>query len=136
MGGPRVFTVAQANEQIHDLERIFVTVDEIRKRIQTTKIRLNALEMIWGEGLQKPDCPDHKEFEHYVREMKAQEEAFNAEVAKIAALGGMVKGMEPGLVDFYGVRDGVLVLLCWRRCEKKIGHYHDLESGFAGRQPL
>lgn len=136
MGGPRVFTVEQANGLIPDLERIFVQVDEIRKKTQTTKIRLNALEMIWGEGLQEPDCPDRKEFEHYVREMKSLEETFHSEAAKVAALGGMVKGMDPGLVDFYGIRDGVLVFLCWRRGEKKIEHWHDLESGFAGRQPL
>lgn len=136
MAGPRVFSVEQANEQIPDLERIFAVTDTLRKKLQTSKIRLNALEMIWGEKLQESDCPDHGEFRHYVEELKSLEESLQGELGKIAALGGSVKGMDPALVDFYGVRDGFLVYLCWRRGEKAITHFHDLESGFSGRQPL
>lgn len=136
MAGPRVFTVDQAEEQIPDLERVFAGAAAIRKKLQTTKIRLNALEMIWGEKLQESECPDHKEFLHYIEEMKSLEETLQAEMAKVASLGGQVKGVDPALVDFYGVRDGFLVYLCWKQGEKRITHFHDLESGFAGRQPL
>lgn len=136
MKGPRVYTVEQVNELVPDLIRIFDQADAIRKKIQTTKIRLNALEVIWGEGLQKSDCPDHKEFEHYIEELKNLEEAFSRELAKVGEMGGQVKSFDPGLADFYGVRDGYLVFLCWRRGEESIDYWHDLESGYAGRQPL
>lgn len=136
MPGPKVFTVEQANENVLDLQRIFESLDNIRKRTQTTKIRLNAIEMIWGEKLQEEECPDHKEFLHFVSELKSLEEQFNAELAKITALGGTVKSTDPGLVDFYAVRDGYLIFLCWRRGDKKIEHWHELDAGFAGRQKL
>lgn len=41
-----------------------------------------------------------------------------------------------GLVDFPAVIDGRSVLLCWRSDEPSVRHYHDLEAGFAGRQPI
>jgi len=51
-------------------------------------------------------------------------------------LGAVLKDARTGLVDFYSKLEGKTVLLCWRHGEDSIGHYHDLESGFAGRKPL
>jgi len=46
------------------------------------------------------------------------------------------KGFEAGLVDFYSLRDDRPIFLCWRLGEDHIGHWHEIESGFAGRQPI
>lgn len=64
------------------------------------------------------------------------------EEALIACLEGFeaqnihVKRIEPGLLDFPSMLGNREVLLCWVEGEKEIGHYHDLEGGFAGRKPL
>ncbi len=50
--------------------------------------------------------------------------------------GCVLKGIEMGLVDFPSVRDGKEVYLCWKNPEQKIRFWHDLDSGFAGRQPI
>ncbi len=47
-----------------------------------------------------------------------------------------VKGLSPLLVDFYTVRDGREVYLCWKEGEDEIAHWHDLDAGFAGRRPI
>lgn len=47
-----------------------------------------------------------------------------------------VKGLHPLLVDFYSLRDGREVYLCWKEDEENITHWHDLDAGFAGRQVL
>ena len=47
-----------------------------------------------------------------------------------------VKGLAPILVDFYSQRDGREVYLCWKEGESEIGHWHDLDAGFAGRQAV
>ena len=39
-----------------------------------------------------------------------------------------------GLVDFPSKIHGKDVLLCWKSDEEDIGHYHDIETGFAGRR--
>ena len=56
---------------------------------------------------------------------------------KLEALGVQLKDYERGLIDFPTMRDGRVVLLCWQLGEgDTIEWWHDLEAGFAGRQPL
>ncbi len=60
----------------------------------------------------------------------------NAEIRRLLAMGVQLKDIDRGLIDFPAWRDGAEVLLCWHLGEEEIGYWHDLESGFAGRQPL
>jgi hypothetical protein len=48
----------------------------------------------------------------------------------------VLRDLDRGLVDFPSLRDGREVYLCWLEHETEIGHWHDLEAGFDGRQPL
>ena len=48
----------------------------------------------------------------------------------------LVRDLDRGLVDFPARVDGQEVYLCWCLDEPEIGHWHGLESGFAGRRPL
>ena len=48
----------------------------------------------------------------------------------------MLKDAELGLVDFYGKLDGRDIFWCWKHGEDHIGHWHEIEAGFAGRRPL
>jgi hypothetical protein len=54
----------------------------------------------------------------------------------IAELGVILKDLEVGLVDFPAQRNGREVYLCWRLGEDHIGWWHEVDSGFASRQPL
>jgi hypothetical protein len=60
----------------------------------------------------------------------------------LAALGTLqdagvqIKDPKAGLLDFPARRAGRLVLLCWSVGEETVGHWHEIEDGFAGRQPL
>jgi hypothetical protein len=57
--------------------------------------------------------------------------------SELEALGIQVKDYARGLIDFPSLRDGRVVLLCWQMGEgDQIEWWHDLETGFAGRQPL
>jgi hypothetical protein len=57
-------------------------------------------------------------------------------VQAIEELGGVVKDLDRGLVDFPALRGDEEVLLCWRLGEDEIGYWHGLEEGFAGRREL
>jgi hypothetical protein len=58
-------------------------------------------------------------------------------VSGLEQLGVQIKDYERGLVDFPSMRDGRVVLLCWQLGEgESIEWWHDVEAGFAGRQPL
>lgn len=55
---------------------------------------------------------------------------------ELKGLGCELKGLEQGLVDFPTMRDGRVVYLCWKYNEPEISFWHDVDAGFAGRQPL
>jgi hypothetical protein len=56
---------------------------------------------------------------------------------QLEALGIQLKDYDNGLIDFPSMRDGRVVLLCWKADEgDNIEWWHDVEAGFAGRQPL
>jgi hypothetical protein len=57
-------------------------------------------------------------------------------VKAILALGILIKDLDSGLLDFLGMRAGHDVYLCWRHGEEDILFWHELDAGFAGRQPV
>jgi hypothetical protein len=57
-------------------------------------------------------------------------------MAEIDSIGVQVKDMDAGLLDFPCRLDDQVVLLCWRMGETTIEHWHTVEGGFQGRQPL
>jgi hypothetical protein len=47
-----------------------------------------------------------------------------------------IKDIERGLVDFPAMLAGKEVFLCWEQDEDDIEFWHDLDTGFAGRERL
>lgn len=57
--------------------------------------------------------------------------------AQLETLGIQLKDYHQGLIDFPSMREGRVVLLCWKADEgDQVEWWHDVEAGFAGRQPL
>ncbi len=50
--------------------------------------------------------------------------------------GILIKDVQGGLIDFPHIREDREVLLCWKIGEKKVEYWHEIETGFRGRQPL
>jgi hypothetical protein len=136
MPGPRVYTVDEANALVPQFEAAFGRLDALRDSLRQTKIKLTALEMIWGSKVNSTECPDHAEGQHLVHQLKELEEGFQVVLHELGELSATVKDVEAGLVDLYHVRDGHLVFLCWKRGEERFAAWHDVDAGFAGRQAL
>ena len=47
-----------------------------------------------------------------------------------------VKDLDRGLVDFPAIIGGKEVLLCWEKDEDDVEFWHDIDSGYAGREPI
>jgi hypothetical protein len=50
--------------------------------------------------------------------------------------GIVVRDIDRGLIDFPAILDGREVYLCWELGEDEVTHWHDLDAGYGGRQPL
>ena len=59
-----------------------------------------------------------------------------AAVARIDALGITLRDIERGLIDFPALVGGRQVWLCWQLGERDVAFWHELDTGFGGRQPL
>jgi hypothetical protein len=57
-------------------------------------------------------------------------------LGELAGLGIVVRDIDRGLIDFPALRDGREVFLCWELGEDEIAYWHELDTGFGGRQPL
>jgi hypothetical protein len=69
-------------------------------------------------------------------EMEAHLERVRESLSEIDSIGVQVKDVQSGLLDFPCRMDDQVVLLCWRMGEPAIDHWHTVEAGFQGRQPL
>ena len=65
-------------------------------------------------------------------------EAYNLYLAveRIRELGVILKDLDMGLLDFPHEREGRVVFLCWHPPEERVAFWHEIEAGYAGRQPL
>jgi hypothetical protein len=67
---------------------------------------------------------------------EALNQQFRTAAALLANYGIELKDPERGLIDFYSERGGRVVYLCYLLGEPDLLYWHDLDAGFAGRQPL
>ena len=89
-------------------------------------VRLTKDEWLWALGASPWDRATNEKVERELWRI-AQE---------ILGLGVEIKDLDQWLIDFPSQRDGRVVYLCWRRGEENIEWWHDMDAGFAGRQPL
>jgi hypothetical protein len=68
--------------------------------------------------------------------MKDLDTAIDSLFRKIEALGGVIKGIDPILVDFLSFHKNRYIWLCWKEDEDTIMYWHELNESFAGRKPI
>ena len=80
--------------------------------------------------------PPFTELHHKKAQRDKLAEQLARTIDEIQQTGCLVKDLDAGLVDFPSLRGGEEVYLCWKLGEARIGYWHGIEEGFAGRKPL
>lgn len=120
------FSVDEANELLPHVASVFEKIHSIREELGEKKDELEKLHRaLPGNG-----------GSHTSAEFVNKSEIIAQLLTGLQEKGIQVKDIDIGLVDFPHIREGKEVLLCWKLGEKSIGFWHDIESGFRGRQPL
>jgi len=134
MTGDRYFTPADVDALIPALTEIVGRLiaahreaTEVRERLQAEQRRI----ALAGGGVLDAGAwrADRDRLERLDGELRRA-------LHEIGALGGVVKDLGMGLVDFPHLRDGCEVNLCWRHGERRVGYWHGLDEGYASRKPL
>lgn len=122
----RVYTVAEANA-------LLPRVRSIVQRMLTA--RANVVHMqpeLWPAVHAAVFNGGSKTVSQASRQIIAIQEA----IAALQALNILVKDINTGLVDFPAERHGQIVFLCWQYDEPSVQFWHDVDSGFSGRQRI
>lgn len=124
----RVFTIDEANRTLPLVERIVRDIVAAHRALQDHAAEYSALDS-------NAAGTDERRRE-LRRQIDSLTEQVNAYITELQRLGCLFKGFDEGLVDFYALRGDQPVFLCWKLGEEAIEWWHELDAGYAGRQPL
>ena len=124
----KLFTVEEANVLLPTVRGVVGRIQRAYARVSAAQeqARLAAAGAAQGGGGMEGGAS-------YVLSLSELAEASG----ELEGLGVQLKDYARGLIDFPSMREGRVVLLCWQMGEgDELEWWHDLEAGFAGRQPL
>jgi hypothetical protein len=129
----KMFTVAEANASlplvraiVQDIAELSTSLRERHERL--TRVRSNE-RIKFAESHEEELKSVEQEFERDQERMQEYEQ-------ELRKLGVELKDHDSGLIDFPSLMNGHEVYLCWRLGEAEVGHWHELDAGFSGRQKL
>ena len=123
---PQYFTLQQANQALKVIRPLMDEVQAIRRKILAKQPEAwPAIEKSAGNGGNRA-----------LSDMVEDFEKLDALIHQIQDIGAQIKDINTGLLDFSALKDGREVYLCWQYGEDDIQFWHEIEAGFAGRQPI
>jgi hypothetical protein len=129
----KLFTPDQANAMLplvraiaSDLSSLYIDLVERQQRLDhLTSGRQRGANDVYSDELR-----------HMEDELERDKQKLRDLVDELQQLGVQCKDPARGLIDFPCAMDGRTVLLCWKLDEPEVLFWHELDAGFAGRQPL
>ena len=130
----RTFTFDEAQSLLPVLESLLKRAIESKQAAEKVETDLSALaQRIYVAGGMYVDVAAVTKQR---AEVEAQTQRVRETVAEIDAIGVQVKDLDTGLLDFPFRLEEEIVLLCWKLGEPAIDHWHTMDAGFQGRQPV
>ena len=124
---------------------MIVTIDEARAELKVAQRHLYTLQALQDEahdlteeleilvdGL-SPTDPHVVEVADQLGRLVHEWQHLTDQMSK---LGARIAGFEPGLLEWYGVVDGHLVMYSWCQGEEDIEWWYPIDAGLSGRRPL
>ena len=130
---PKIFSVEEANKFVPKLKQLLKTLRSLRDEIESKKVEMDLLEIVGTVA--RPGSAEES-MPKEMGDLNRMAGDFNKRLEELEDIGCQVKDLDQGLVDFFSVRDGHLIYLCWKEGENSIQYWHTLDGGFKGRQPL
>jgi len=128
-----LFTLEQAEALLPQVRDELLAMQTCKRSLDDVRGDLvRALESTSGNG----HVRDEEALAEKRRRAEALVDELNERLGRINGWGVELKGIDEGLVDFPSDREGRVVYLCWQLGEERIGWWHELDAGFAARQPL
>jgi hypothetical protein len=118
----RRFTLQEANRSLPLVTRIVRDVVNTHRRAMQLQAKLEAIS-------------PSKDIRALQEQLETMLERLQDYIHELDEIGVELKDYETGLIDFPGRHQGRDVYLCWKMGEEQVEYWHELHTGFAGRQP-
>jgi len=130
--GKKYYTVAEANAALPLVRAIVRDIAALAHELNERQERLGRVQA----GKHRFTDLHEEEMDHIREEMERGHERMREYVEELKAIGVELKDFFTGLVDFPCWAGNREIYLCWRLDEPEVGHWHEIDAGFAGRQKL
>ena len=129
----RHFTLEEARDLVPWLQETFDGLAPLRGRVKQLNGEIDGL----LDRMRSNGGSDAEErLELIRRALSESSEALADGLRRVLERGIVVRSVDRVLVDFPSMREGRQVYLCWVDGEQDIGFWHEVDTGFSGRQPL
>lgn len=122
-----------SEERLYTLDEANAVLPDLRERLE--RIRGARQVLLRSAEVVKEQVATDGGGTHGGRDYWQSQSTLRAEIELLAQENIVLRDPESGLVDFPGEREGRRVWLCWRAGEERVEHWHELDTGFIGRQP-
>jgi hypothetical protein len=129
---PRQFTLEEAESLLPRLTELMIKLRARKEEYDNFMRRVEEL----GQKMRGNGHLVDAELKAAQAGLEQSAESVSQVAEQIHDTGCELKGIEEGLIDFPAEMDGREVYLCWKFGEERIDWWHELDTGFAGRQPL
>ncbi len=126
----RPWTAEQATRALPLLSRI---VDDLTACYKAWQEAVIKFEYATSKARAESPDPEADALQKVAQRLAVEIEGF---VRELDELGVECRALDTGLVDFPGELDGRPVFFCWQKGERAVEHWHEIDAGFSGRQPL
>ena len=130
----RTYTVDEANRELPRVRRIVAQIAELSALLPELEDEARIAE--YESKRPTAEAKDRDRHQHARDAVGGAELELLKAVATLNGLGIQLKGPLEGLIDFPSLRDGEPIELCWKLGEERVGHWHKVGEGFAGRKKL
>jgi hypothetical protein len=119
--------------KVFDLDTARETLVVIKPIVEEINAKRMELTEAYERLQEEQDPLERMYLESHIKDLEA---LIDSLFRKIEALGGVIKGIDPILVDFLSFHKNRYIWLCWKEDEDTIMYWHELNEGFAGRKPI
>jgi len=119
--------------KVFDLDTARETLVVIKPIVEEINTKRMELTEAYERLQEEQDLLERMYLESHKKDLEA---LIDSLFRKIEALGGVIKGIDPIVVDFLSFYKNRYIWLCWKEDEDTIMYWHELNEGFAGRKPI
>lgn len=129
-------TTAGRERKLFELEEARSTLPLVSRIVSDIVEITGVMGEVYLEVRQAEELYDQDRIEELRSRLVELADAHVELFEELTSLGVEMKDPEIGLVDFPARLDGRVVYLCWKLGEETIDHWHELTTGFSGREPV